>query len=76
MDNIKKKFKKPTKEDITKLLNSIVKTINDKLPNFKHIKSYVVKEDSLEKTTTQKVKRFGKNLDDLKNMLKKKNNKK
>ena len=76
MDNIKKKFKKPTKEDITKLLNSIVKTINDKLPNFKHIKNYVVKEDSLEKTTTQKVKRFGKNLDDLKNMLKKKNNKK
>lgn len=76
MDNIKKKFKKPTKEDISKLVNSAIKAINDKLPNFKHIKNYAVKEDSLEKTTTQKVKRFGKNLEDLKNMIKKKNNNK
>jgi len=72
MDNIKKKFKKPTKDDISKLINSVIKTINDKLPNFKHIKNYAIKEDSLEKTTTQKVKRFGKNLEDLKNRLSKK----
>ena len=70
-----KKFKKPTKEDITKLINSAIKTINDKLPNFKHIKNYVIKEDELEKTTTQKVKRFGNNIEELKNRLKNKRKK-
>ena len=75
MDNIRKKFKKPTKEDITKLINSAIKTINDKLPNFKHIKNYVIKEDELEKTTTQKVKRFGNNIEELKNRLKNKRKK-
>lgn len=70
MDNIKKKFKKPSKEDISKLVNSAIKAINEKLPNFKHIKNYVIKEEGLEKTTTQKVKRFGNNIEELKNKLK------
>lgn len=63
MDTIKKKIKKPTKEDITNIINSAIKTINEKLPNFKHIKNVSIREKEFEKTTTQKIKRFGSNLE-------------
>lgn len=62
MDSIKKSIKKPTKEDITNIINAAIKTINEKLPNFKHIKNVSIREDEFEKTTTQKIKRFGDNL--------------
>lgn len=62
MDSIKKNIKKPTKEDITNIINAAIKTINEKLPNFKHIKNVSIREDEFEKTTTQKIKRFGDNL--------------
>lgn len=54
----------PTKEDITKIMNDVVKKVNEKLPNFKHIKSFKIMDEDFERTTTNKVKRFGKNLDD------------
>ena len=56
--------KVPTKEDITKLMNDAVKKVNEKLPNFKHIKSFKIMDEDFERTTTNKVKRFGKNLED------------
>ena len=54
----------PTKEDISKVLSDVVKKANEKLPNFKHIKSFKIMDKDFERTTTNKVKRFGKNIDD------------
>ena len=57
-----KKF--PTKEEISRTLNEVVKKANEKLPNFKHIKSFKIMDEDFERTTTNKVKRFGKNVED------------
>ena len=46
-----------------KYLDLDIKTINEKLPNFKHIKNVSIRDTEFEKTTTQKIKRFGSNLD-------------
>ena len=54
----------PTKEEIRKTLNEVVKKANEKLPNFKHIKSFKIMDEDFERTTTNKVKRFGKNMED------------
>ena len=54
----------PTKEEISKILSEAVKKANEKLPNFKHIKSFKVMDEDFERTTTNKVKRFGKNVED------------
>ncbi len=59
--------KVPTKEDISKTINELIKKVNEKLPNFKHIKSFKIMDEDFERTTTNKVKRFGKNVDDDKN---------
>ena len=56
--------KVPTKEEITKTVNEIIKKVNEKLPNFKHIKSFKIMDEDFERTTTNKVKRFGKNIED------------
>ena len=56
--------KVPTKEEITKTVNEIIKKVNEKLPNFKHIKSFKIMDEDFERTTTNKVKRFGKNMED------------
>ncbi len=52
----------PSKEEIQKLMNSVVQDINKKFPNYKHIKNVVVRDVEFEKTTTKKIKRFGDNL--------------
>ncbi len=62
LDFIKQKIKTPTKEDISNFINSAIKAVNSKLPNFKHIKNFTIREEEFEKTTTQKIKRFGNNL--------------
>lgn len=49
-------------EDIKKFISDIIKNINSKLPNYKHIKEFTIKNEEFEKTTTQKIKRFGKNI--------------
>ena len=74
----------PTKEEIWKLISDAVSSVNKKLPNYKHIKNFVIRDNpnykhiknfvirdkEFEKTTTQKVKRYGENL----KMKKDKNN--
>ena len=54
----------PQKEEILSVMSDIIASVNKRLPNYKHIKSFKVKEEEFEKTTTQKIKRFGKNMDD------------
>lgn len=65
-DALKEYFgnKMPTKEEISKLISETIKKVNEKLPNFKHIKTFKIMEEDFERTTTNKVKRFGKNIED------------
>ena len=51
----------PTKEEIKKIMSDVIKSVNSKLPNYKHIKSFGIRDTEFEKTTTQKIKRFGNN---------------
>lgn len=53
----------PTKEEIRQTFSEIIKKVNSKLPNYKHIKSFKIMEHDFERTTTNKVKRYGKNID-------------
>ena len=52
----------PTKEEIRKLISDVVSSVNKKLPNYKHIKNFIIRDKEFEKTTTQKVKRYGDNI--------------
>lgn len=52
----------PSKEEIKKIISDIVKSVNKKLPNYKHIKSFGIRDEEFEKTTTKKIKRFGNNM--------------
>lgn len=52
----------PTKEEIMKVINDVVANINSKIPNYKHIKNVIIRDKEFEKTTTQKIKRYGENL--------------
>ena len=53
----------PTKEEIKKIISDIISGINKKLPNYKHIKSFGIRNEEFEKTTTKKIKRYGKNME-------------
>ncbi len=52
----------PQKAEIMAVISDIVSNINKKLPNYKHIKSFIIKDKEFEKTTTQKIKRYGNNV--------------
>ncbi len=52
----------PTKEEIWKIISDAVSNVNKKLPNYKHIKGFIIRDKEFEKTTTQKVKRYGNNM--------------
>lgn len=52
----------PTKEEIKKIMHDVVLNVNSKIPNYKHIKKFVIRDEEFEKTTTQKIKRYGNNL--------------
>ena len=52
----------PTKEEIYGIMGDIIQSVNKKLPNYKHIKSFKIRDEEFEKTTTKKIKRFGDNL--------------
>ena len=52
----------PTKDEIKKIVADVVSSVNSKLPNYKHIKGFVIRDEEFEKTTTQKVKRYGDNV--------------
>lgn len=51
-----------TDDDINKEIKNLITEINKKLPNYKHVKNFKIVKEPLEKTTTQKIKRFGNNL--------------
>ena len=52
----------PTKEEIWKIVSDVVTSVNKKLPNYKHIKGFDIRDNEFEKTTTQKIKRYGNNM--------------
>ena len=52
----------PTKTEIKKLIADVVASVNSKLPNYKHIKNFIIRDKEFEKTTTQKIKRYGTNM--------------
>ncbi len=52
----------PEKHEIDSSINRAVKKVNSKIPNYKNVKIVEVISTALEKTTTQKIKRFGKNI--------------
>lgn len=54
----------PTKEEVYELMKNAVSEINNKLPSYKRIKGFIVRDKEFEKTTTQKIKRFGENIKD------------
>lgn len=56
----------PQKEEIKAIISEIIAGVNKKLPNYKHIKSFKIREEEFEKTTTQKIKRYGKNIENAK----------
>lgn len=64
LEYLKEKFgdKKPSEEEIKAAVQNAIKKVNSKIPNYKHIKIVEVLSSALEKTTTQKIKRFGKNV--------------
>ena len=63
MEVIKKMLKVdfPTKEQIMQVVTNSIQKINAKIPNYKHIKGFKIVDQELEKTTTQKIKRYGNN---------------
>lgn len=52
----------PTKEEIWKIISDAVANVNNKFPNYKHIKSFGIRDKEFEKTTTKKIKRYGDNM--------------
>lgn len=61
---LKERFKGsiPTKEEIRKAISDVVASVNKRMPNYKHIKSFIIRDKEFDKTTTQKVKRYGDNM--------------
>ncbi len=57
-DNIVEQFGEKNEKEYEKLIWEDIKNINKDLPNFKHIKEIILTKEPLEKTTTQKVKRY------------------
>ena len=57
-DIIKEKFGDKTEKEYQDLIWKDIKEINEELPTYKHIKEITITDEPLEKTTTQKVKRF------------------
>ena len=52
----------PTKEEVKKVISDVIANVNSKIPNYKHIKDFAIRDREFEKTTTQKVKRYGNNM--------------
>ena len=47
-----------TDSQVEDFVANIIKEINSRFPNYKHIKSFIILKNALEKTTTQKIKRY------------------
>ncbi|HOP12158.1 MAG TPA: AMP-binding protein [Oscillospiraceae bacterium] len=52
----------PKAEEIHAAIQKVIRDVNEKIPSYKHIKVVEILTAALEKTTTQKIKRFGANL--------------
>lgn len=52
----------PTEAQVEEIIANAVKEVNSRFPNYKHIKSFKILKSALEKTTTQKIKRYGSNM--------------
>lgn len=52
----------PAKEEIQALVKSIIDEVNNKMPDYKHIRVFEILEKEFEKTTTRKIRRCGMNL--------------
>ena len=57
-DNMVDHFGDKSQKEYEKLVWEDIKNINKDLPTYKHIKEIILTDEPLEKTTTQKVKRF------------------
>ena len=57
-ERIKQQFGEKTEEEYRNIIWNEIKQINKNLPIFKHIKHIIITTNPLEKTTTQKVKRY------------------
>lgn len=68
IDSIKeflnKNIKDISNKEIFDIISKSIKKVNSSLPQFKHVKEFSIKNNEFEKTTTNKIKRFGKNLKD------------
>ena len=63
LDVLKEKLGRlPSGEDIHAAITNIIRDINKRMPTYKQIKETEILTDVLEKTTTQKIKRFGSNM--------------
>lgn len=51
----------PSREEISAEVQRVISEVNTRIPQYKHIKVVEILSNALEKTTTQKIKRFGKN---------------
>ena len=51
----------PSADEVQSEVRAVVQTVNAQMPNYKHIKVVEILQEPLEKTTTQKIKRFGDN---------------
>ncbi|EPR10392.1 AMP-dependent synthetase/ligase [Ruminiclostridium papyrosolvens] len=47
-----------SKDELTKIFKNIVKTVNGKMPLYKHIKEFSLRENEFLRTTTHKIKRY------------------
>lgn len=52
----------PGEEEIKNIIQKIIKDANNRLPKYKHVKLFEVINQAFEKTTTQKIKRYGANM--------------
>ena len=60
-DAIKEMLKinrKPSENEVDKVINDAVKETNTKLPLYKHIKGFSIRDNEFVKTTTKKIKRY------------------
>lgn len=57
---IKEKFKKIniSAEEITKVINEVIKSVNKEMPLYKRIRDFTIRESEFVKTTTRKIKRY------------------
>ncbi len=44
----------PTKDEIKKIMSDIVANVNSKLPNYKHIKGFIIRDKEFEKLLLKK----------------------